>query len=469
MRALAVLLFLVTGLLPTPAVANSSKPPNILIVMADDLADWHLGCYGNKVVKTPNIDRLAVTGVRMANSFVCTPICSPSRATFFSGLVPRQHGIHDFLTPRPAQNPEQGWNRTPESWYAQPHISDYLSRSGYECGYVGKWHMEREQSPQHSYSYWRAWTGSRRGAFNDPNFSADGKPLEETGYSTEVFTRLGTDFVQKKRDKPFFLVVSYQNPHVPYDGHPQRYYDMYREADFSSFGIEPAAPNALREGNYLSDPVSALRKAAAATTALDDQIPVLLKALSDSGQRENTLVVFTGDNGFLYGRHGGWSKGWAKDPIVMYEEVIRVPMIFNWPGKLAARKVRRESVSFYDMLPTLLDVAGVEEKLDADRYCGESYWNLVQGKRQRWDNVRFFNFRYADAVSDGRYKLILRKGQGPDELFDLEQKPREKTNRIDDPTLAGIRDRLHTRLLSWRAKFRDPGADLAFPLNSAAH
>jgi arylsulfatase A-like enzyme len=110
--------------------------------------------------------------------------------------------------------------------------------------------------------------------------------------------------------------------------------------------------------------------AAAATTALDDQIPALLKALSDSGQRANTLVMFTGDNGFLYGRHGGWSKGWALDPIVMFEEVIRVPMIFNWPGKLASGKVRRESVSFYDVAPTLLEAAGLDARLDSNTYCG---------------------------------------------------------------------------------------------------
>ena len=385
MRLCLAILFLI---FVSAAAESAPTRPNVLVIMADDLADWHLGCYGNKVIKTPNIDRLAATGVRMANSFVCTPICSPSRATFFSGLVPRQHGIHDFLTPNPAQNPEQGWNRTPESWRDQPHISDHLSKAGYACGYVGKWHMERENTPQHGYSYWRAWTGSRRGAFNDPNFNADGKPLQESGYSTEVFTRLATDYVRQNREDPFFLVVSYQNPHVPYEGHPQRYYDKYEDADFSSFGIEPAKPNVRREGNYLQNPVEALRKAAAATTALDDQIPVLLKALDESGQRNNTLVIFTGDNGFLYGRHGGWSKGWALDPIVMYEEVIRVPMILNWPGKLPAGKVRRESVSNYDFLPTILEATGTDVKLDADRYCGSSYWTIAQGIKQKCENTR---------------------------------------------------------------------------------
>ena len=459
----------IIGLVITATAADSAPDrPNVLVIMADDLADWHPGCYGNKVIKTPNIDRLAAGGVRFANSFVCTPICSPSRATFFTGLVPRQHGIHDFLTPTPARNPEQGWNRTPASWRNQPHISDYLAKAGYACGYVGKWHMEGENTPQHSYSYWRAWTGSRRGAFNDPNFNADGKLLQETGYSTEIFTRLASDFIRNPRKDPFFLVVSYQNPHVPYEGHPQRYYDMYKDADFSSFGVEPAKPNALRERNYMQNPVEALKKAAAATTALDDQIPTLLKALEESGRRDNTLVMFTGDNGFLYGRHGGWSKGWALDPIVMYEEVIRVPMILNWPGKVPAGRVPAESVSNYDFLPTLLEASQTKVPLDKARYCGSSYWKIVQGKRQKWDNTRFFNFRYADAILVGRYKLILRNGEGPDELFDLKQNPREKTNLIKNTALTGIRDRLRDRLLAWRAKYRDPSADLAFPVSSGS-
>lgn len=134
-------------------------------------------------------------------------------------------------------------------------------------------------------------------------------------------------------------MVSHFNPHTPYEGHPQRYLDLYRNVNFTTFGVEPKAPNALREAEFMNDPIPALRRAAASTTALDDPIPPLLEALERAGQRDNTLIMFVGDNGFLYGRHGAWSKGWAQNPIVMYEEVVRVLMIFNWPGVLRGRQM----------------------------------------------------------------------------------------------------------------------------------
>jgi arylsulfatase A-like enzyme len=428
--------------------------PNVLVILADDLADWHLGCYGNQEIKTPHLDRLAREGIRMANSFVATPICSPSRATFFTGRVPRQHGIHDFLTGggAPARNPEQGQREPPASFRDEVMVSDLLAAGGYECGYVGKWHMGGDGTPQHGYSYWR---GALRGSrYVDPEFAVDGRTVMEPGYATEVFTRLAVEFIRRPHARPWFLVASYHNPHVPYDDHPRKYYDLYRETRFESFGIEPRAPNALREGNYLDDPIANLRKAAAATTALDDQIPVLLAALDETGARSRTLVLFTGDNGFLYGRHGAWSKGWATNPINLYEEVVRVPLIFSFPGTLPGGRVLGEFVSFYDVLPTLLEACGLPERFDRERLCGRSYWQILRGERREWENAVFFNFRYASGIRTERFKLVLRGGEGPDELFDLAADPREKTNRIGDPALAETREALRKKLEAWLDKYR---------------
>ncbi len=432
--------------------AAESQRPNILVILADDLADWHLGCYGNKEIRTPHLDRLAAEGVRMANSFVCTPVCSPSRATFFTGRVPRQHGIFDFLTGREIPDPPQGQAVVPESFRHEVMISDLLSAAGYHCGYIGKWHVGGDATPQHGYKFWRV--GLSLGRFTDPDVSVDGQKVTEKGYSTEIFTRYATEFIAQRK-QPWFLVVAYQNPHLPYTGQPQRYYDMYKDATFDSFGIEPKAPNVLREGNLMDDPIGNLRKAAASTTALDDQIPPLLEALEKSGQRHNTLVMFTGDNGFLYGRHGAWSKGHATHPINMYEEVIRVPMIFSFPGRLRGGRVLSQFVSFYDVLPTLCEAAGVPVPQDRN-LCGKSYWQILLGKQTRWDNVAFFNFRYTDAIRDERYKLVWRNdGKGPNELFDLQTDPREKQNRINDPALARVKEKLQTRLEAWRRRYQE--------------
>jgi len=442
-RVLAILLFTCAA-----CSAGDAAPPNILVIMADDLADWHLGCYGNTEIKTPHIDTFALEGTRMANSYCVTPICSPSRATFFTGRVPRQHGIYDFLG-KPVMEPPQAQAAPPASFKQEQMISELLAAKGYVCGQIGKWHMGEDRQPQHGFSFWYTFAAGGSGGYRDPTMSLNGKLIEEQGYVPELFTKKAVAFIEEKRAQPWFLVVSYTNPHTPYEGHPQNYYDMYTGCRFESFGIEETAKNALREAGMMKEPLLNLRKAAAATTALDAQIPPLLKALESSGQRRNTLVLFTGDNGYLYGRHGAWSKGHATNPINMYEEVIRVPMIFQHPAKLAPGRVMNQAVSFYDVLPTLCDAAGV--KVPADRgLCGRSYWPMLQGQHQLWENTVYCSFRNTDCIRDERYKLVIRNAAtGPNELFDLSEDPREKKNLIDKLELQTVRDQMLRKLSAW--------------------
>lgn len=434
--------------------ATPSSRPNILLILADDLPAWALGCYGNKEIKTPNIDLLARGGTRFLNNFVCTPICSPSRATLFTGRLPKQHGIQDFLTDTPVAEPEQGQKAPPASFASEVMISDVLTGAGYNCGYVGKWHMGNDTKPGHGYKYTYTMTGGSR-SYTDPEMYLNGEKVQDKGYLTELMTRRATDFIdQQSSSQPFFLSIGYLNPHTPYDGHPQRYYDMYKDTRFDTIGWEPGAANALREKNLLSDIVGNNRKHAASVTALDDQIPVLLKKLQQKGLRENTLIIFTGDNGFLLGRHGLWSKGHASNPINMYEEVMAVPMIWNWMGKVPIEATRPELVSFYDVVPTICEAVGVEPP--SRNLPGRSYLRFVIGKpgKEPWRNMVYGNFRYAEMARDARYKVVLRhNGSGPNELFDLKVDPREKANHYDNPEFLSVRDRLTKEIESWRKKY----------------
>ncbi|MFN7918775.1 MAG: sulfatase-like hydrolase/transferase [Bryobacteraceae bacterium] len=437
------------------AAPATTERPNIVLVLADDLAAWMVGCYGNKEIKTPNIDNLARGGMRFVNNFVNTPICSASRATLFTGRTPRQHGIHDFLTPSPIDQPPQGQKEPPASFASETMISDVLSQAGYDCGYVGKWHMGGDTKPAHGYKYTYTFDGGSS-RYQDPVMFRDGERREEKGYLTEITTRGAVEFLDSQQSgKPFFLTVSYFNPHTPYDGHPQRYYDMYANTNFESFGWESAAPNALREKNLLQDTVGNLRKCAASTTALDDQIPALLEKLDQKGLRGNTLVLFTGDNGFLLGRHGLWSKGLASDPINMYEEVMQVPMIWNWQGKTPVESTRPELVSFYDVMPTLCDLAGAP--VPSRNLPGRSYLPLALGhslaKGEKWRTTVFGEFRNTEMARDNRYKIVVRNGgRGPNELFDLAVDPREKTNQWDNAQFLTVRERLVRELTGWRGK-----------------
>lgn len=444
---------LLMGATAFPAIAASKAQPrpNVVLVLADDLAAWMLGCYGNKEIRTPNIDLLARAGTRFQNNFVCTPICSASRATLFTGRIPRQHGIHDFLTGQPVENPPQGQAAPPPSFKDEVMISDILARQGYNCGYVGKWHMGGDATAQHGYKFWRTLADS---SYQDPKLNANGEQVQQKGYLAEILTRNACEFLdQQKADQPFFLTVSHFNPHVPYDGHPQKYYDMYANTKFDTVGWEPAASNALREKQMLGDIVGNIRRCAAAVTALDDQIPPLLKKLTERGLSDNTLVVFTGDNGFLLGRHGLWSKGLASNPINMYEEVMATPMIWHWPGKTPVEAVRPEMVSFYDFLPSLCEATGAPVP-QGRRLCGRSYLPLALNKplpkKQPWRNLVFGEFRNTQMVRDKRFKLVLRnQGQGPNELFDMQTDPREKVNQYNNPAYVAPRDQMTRELQAW--------------------
>lgn len=433
--------------------APSGKRPNILLILADDLPAWALGCYGNKEIRTPNIDQLARSGTRFASHAVCTPICSASRATLFTGRTPRQHGVNDFLTDNPADNPPQGQKAVPDSFAQEVMISDLLAGAGYKCGYVGKWHMGNDQKPGRGYQYTYTLGGRN---YQNPVMYLNGERREEQGYLTEIMTNRACEFLdQQSADSPFFLSLGYLNPHTPYEGHPQKYYDMYRNTKFDTIGWEPPAANALREKNYLSDIVGNNRKHAASVTALDDQIPVLMRKLHAKGLWDNTLVILTGDNGFLLGRHGLWSKGHASDPINMFEEVMQVPMIWSWPGKVPPEAVRPELVSFYDMMPSLCDVADVTVPANRN-LCGRSYSHLAMNRptKEAWRTTIFGHFRYAEMARDARYKIVLRhEGDGPNELYDLRIDPRERVNQYENEQFKLVRERLTRELEEWRKKY----------------
>ncbi len=442
-----------------PLIAQKRTPvkrPNIVLIVADDLAAWMCGCYGNREIRTPNIDTLARMGTRFQSAFVVTPICSASRATLFTGRTPMQHGIHDFLSEKPIEKPPQGQAAPPESFASEQMISDILAKEGYRCGYVGKWHMGSDATPGHAYDFtYTMLGGSTR--YQNPPMARNGKVAEEEGYLTHLTTRAACEYIeQQKTDKPFFLTISYFNPHTPYDGHPQKYYDMYAQSNFQTIGWESAAPNALREKEMLSDIVGNLRKCAASTTALDDQIPRLLLALRERELWSNTLIVFTGDNGFLLGRHGLWSKGHASDPINMYDEVMKVPMIFSWPGEIPVEGVRPELVSFYDVVPTLCEAADVP--VPGRNLCGRSFLTLARGralaKGETWPSTVFGHFRNTEMARDNRFKVVVRNGgEGPNEFYDLTADARERRNAYDNPQYVTVRERLRKALDGWREKY----------------
>jgi arylsulfatase A-like enzyme len=439
-----------------PALARKERAaprPNIVLIVADGLGAWMPGCGGNREIRTPNIDQLAQAGARFPNHFVCTPASSPSLATLFTGRVPRQHGIQDFLTAAPIENPPQGQAAPPASFRNEVMLSDILSGNGYECAYVGGWHMGEDRTPQHGFRF--CYTVDGPPVYQDPSMSSNGQVVTEKGYLTSLLTAKASSFLdQQAAAKPFFLTVSYPNPHPPYEGQPARYYDMYAKVDFLTTGWERPAANALGEKQYLSDTVGNSRRAAAAITALDDQIPLLLAKLHQRGLRENTVILLTSDTGYLLGRHGLWSDGMASNPINMYEEVVQVPMIWHWLGQVPPQSVRPELISTYDFLPTVCDLLDLPAP-SGRNLSGRSYLPILMGKplpkKSPWRKVVFGQYRNTEMARDSRLKLVLRNGgNGPNELYDLADDPREKVNQYDNSKYMIDRAQMTGTIEKWR-------------------
>lgn len=402
---------------PLLAQKGAAGPkPNILLVIADDLPSWALGCYGNTEIRTPHIDRIAEAGARFVNNVVCTPNGPASRATLFSGRTPAQHGVH---------GPEGSLAR-------EVLLSDVLGGGGYQCTYVGEWGIGGA-APGHGFAH----------------VAAD---------SLEDVTRAAGAFLdQQSKGKPFFLTLAYPGPGASAGTVPAKYQEMYKAVTFDSFGIQPVAENAKAGKENLQNPLASLRRYAAAVTALDAQIPALQRKLMDKGLFDNTILVFTSDNGALLGRHGFWGDGLASDPVNMYEEVMQTPMIWQWAGHVPVHSARPELVSFYDFLPTVCDVTGVSAP-SGKNLPGRSYLPLVLNKplpkKEPWEDVVFGQLRDTEMVRDKYYKLVLRgKGEGPNELYAMRRDPRERNNRYSEPGFVTVRDEMAKKLADWRGKY----------------
>ena len=381
------------GSLALPALAAKKpaarKPageqPNILLILVDGLPSWVLGCYGNREVLTPNIDRLSQTGIRFLNNAVCAPVAIDDRAILLSGRTSLQ------LEKR---------GGTPDGETA---LAKILAGEGYAV-----------QTAEGSASV---------------DFPSGGKP--------------------------FFLIVSYKFQ-APYQGVAEKYQEMYAKAKLDTFDREPVAKTASRDKELLTGILANQRKAAAAVSALDDEIGALWSKLRDRKLQDATLVIFTATCGSLLGRHGLWGSGDGSDPVNMFEEVVAPPLLWSWQGHTPAQATRPELVSNYDLLPTVCDLTGAD--LPTGNLSGRSYLSLATGKplpkKQPWRTVVFGSFQGTEMAHGDRYKMVQREGgKGPGELYDLRMDPRERVNQYGNLQFLTVKTGLTADLAKWKQRY----------------
>ncbi len=413
---------------------------NVVFFMTDDHGAWALGSSGCAEMHTPNLDRLAAGGMRFPRAYACTPVCSPSRATYYTGRLPSHHGVQDFLLPEDSSGP--GSRQFLEG---QLTFAKVLRANGYVCGLVGKWHLGQDDKAQAGFDYW--YTAARGGGrYRNAEFFVNGRSVKETGYKTDFVGDGALDFLENHHNRPFCLVVPFFAPHSPYDYQPDKYRAPYDGSAFSCFPrTEPHSQARGRFREHFGN-LETYTSYSALVTGMDANVGRVLDKLEQLGVRENTVIIFSADQGFNCGHHGVWGKGNGTIPFNMYEESIRVPLIWNHPGAIRTGSETPAMVSSYDFFPTLLDYLGVEAGRDPLR-VGRSYAGFLRGDHPDWRNELFFEYGYTRAVRTENLKYVERSDGWPNELFDLEEDPAERINRVGKPEYRerrlALRQRLH--------------------------
>ncbi len=430
--------------------------PNILLFQTDDHGQWASSPYGNREIISPTLQWLADTGIRMDRAFTPCPVCSPARASTLTGLLPSQHGIHDYLQELTVGRDHPG---------IAPFITlaMRLQQAGYFTGHCGKWHAGRAFQTQPGYNFYVA-PHRTNARFGEQPFHDNGRDLMHHGHQAPIITNAVLRFLDQHAatagDRPFFCYVGYTDTHSPHTSQPQRLVHLYRDCTFAEVPDETFSPTHI----YARIPAPAdpaeqrdhLRQYYAAVTTIDEQIGRIIDELDSRGQLDNTLIVYTSDHGHMNGHHGLYSKGNATIPQTLIDESIRVPLLMRWPGILRPGTCDA-FVDHCDLYETLLDAAGVPSSQDGP---GRSCLPLLRGENVSWRDAQFCEYANARMIRTADKKLIVRypgpNGHWPDEFYDMAIDPRERTNRIDDPAYATIIAELRQRIETHFTQYEDP-------------
>ncbi|MGC0251857.1 sulfatase-like hydrolase/transferase [Pseudactinotalea sp. Z1748] len=424
--------------------------PNVVMIMADDLGPWALGCAGNSEIRTPTIDRMASEGTRFTEFYCASPVCSPARATLLTGQMPSVHGVHDYLDARHVGAEGQDFLG------GQRLYTDDLADAGYRLGLVGKWHLGANDRPRPGFVRWLAHGGGGGPYYGAPLYDQSG-PVDEPGYVTDVLSDAACDFLEdeSRTEDPFYLSLHYTAPHSPWkNNHPAEYTDLYRDCAFDSLPQEELHPWVpIVDGAPIGgepDTRAALEGYFAAVTAMDAGIGRVLSRLAQLGLDEHTVVIFTSDNGFSCGQHGIWGKGNATFPQNMYDESVKVPFIMRQPGRIPAGEVSDALVSAYDVAATLRELCGIAQPQEDGP--GRSFVPTLMGhpEQDRRERVVVFDeYGPVRMIRTRSHKYVHRYPHGPHELYDLIADPGERSNMIGSPGAGALSEGLHDQLNAW--------------------
>jgi arylsulfatase A-like enzyme len=450
------------------AQGTKAARPNILVFLTDDHGPWAQHVVGTKELITPHLDALAATGVRMTQAYTTCPVCSPARASFFTGRMPSQHGVHDWL-----DETRKGFDHP--GLTGQTLISELLKSAGYYTGLAGKWHCGVDHQPQPGFDSWFSYWTNQYPHQGKQNFSDQGNHIVEEGFQSPLLTNHAIDFLRQHRqsnengDKPFFLFVGYVDTHSPHTQAPPELVAQYKSATFSDIPDEKFAPchGAIISGKA-ADPQkerNKLEQYYAAVSSVDREVGRIIDELKSTGQFENTLIVYTGDHGLNCGHHGIWEKGNGTSPQNFLDESVRVNCTLSWPaGGILQNITCGDIVNHCDLWATLLDIAGATpdaKTLASINSPGRSYLHQLTGKPATdWPKAQISEYGNARMIRTAQFKLILRYPYAdytyPSELYDLQNDPRETINYFTDPKFADTVKSLTAQMNAFFEKYTIP-------------
>ncbi len=444
------------------AVARSSsnpkrKPRNVIFILSDDHRYDFMGFLNNpKFLETPNMDRMAREGAYIKNATVSTALCSPSRASILTGQYAHKHGVVDNNT------------RIPEGTRFFPQD---LQKAGWQTALMGKWHMgHASDEPRPGFDRWISFRG--QGVYLNPTFNIDGKQVKREGHVSDLLTDYALDWIKDDCDpgKPFMLYLSHKAVHAMFEP-AKRHLGKYENVK-----LEYPRSMAYTEENYKGKPDwvkeqrnswhgvdymyhgqmdfdTFYRRYCETLLSVDDSIGRVIKYLEDNSLAEDTLVMYMGDNGFVFGEHG------LIDKRHMYEESMRVPFLAWCPGMIKPGSVIEGLIQNIDIAPTILDLAGLEIP---DRMDGKSFLPILRGKKTPWRDAAFYEYYWernfpqtptTHGLRTDRYKYIHYHGIWDiDELYDLKDDPEEMHNLIDSPEHQKLVKQLNNRMFEWLEK-----------------
>ena len=479
------------------SAADSKTTPNIVFIFADDHAYQAVSAYGYGFNQTPNIDRLGREGMRFDRCLVTNSLCGPSRASVLTGKYSHLNGFYNNYN-----------SRFDGSQVTMPKL---LHAAGYQTAIVGKWHLESDPT---GFDYWDILPG--QGQYYNPPMIQNGQHVKRSGYVTDIITNLALDWLKQKRDpsRPFLLMCHQKAPHRPwqpalknltmFDGvtfpEPPTLFDDYsgrgkgeREQDMMIARtmtpndlklVPPGAmnPEQLKAWNAYYEPRNEdfrkqnlkgkdlvrwkyqryLHDYLACIASVDESVGKLLDYLHETGLEQNTIVVYSSDQGFFLGEHGWFDKRW------IFEESLRAPLLIRWPGITKPGSVNTDIVSNLDFAETFLDAAG--QGVPAEMQ-GRSLVPALKGQTPAdWRKSFYYHYyehpaehnvpRQYGVITD-RYKLVY--FYEPEynywELFDLKTDPHELKSVYGDPAYAAVQSDLHKQLDQLRSELKVPAQD----------